>query len=287
VEGRVVSVAETSLAGHWGELVSASLLGVERRPAPAPMAGPLDDLVAARARSDEAERVLDDVAAISAMRRAGVRPGPGAAPLVPAPEDPRPTCRPAAVDRLYDLLEQWPALVDPWLAGVAHGGWRLPPDVAVELLRRWRAEPRRRATVIELTGALAGWLVALFPDELASRLAERPGRAASRSASASPAASPAPDAANGPAIPPDLVPLLDLDGPALAGALAQGMRDGAFGVRHRPGLVELLLHTAPENLAPVGDALERAATNPETMGLAISLADLARVRLGMIEELTP
>ena len=42
-----------------------------------------------------------------------------------------------------------------------------------------------------------------------------------------------------------------------------------------------------EHLAPVADALERAATNPETMGLAISLADLARTRLGMIEELTP
>ena len=88
-------------------------------------------------------------------------------------------------------------------------------------------------------------------------------------------------------LPPDLAPLIQFDGIALAEALAEGMRAGAFGVRHRPGLIELLLHVPPEHLVPVADALERAATNPETMGLAISLADLARTRLGMIEELTP
>ena len=171
-----MSVVEASLAGHWGELVSVSLLGVDRRPAPAAVVGPLDELVSARARGDDAERVLDEVAAISAMRRAGLRPGPGAPSLVPAPEDARPTCRPAAVDRLYDLLEQWPALVDPWLDGVARGGWRLPADIAVELLNRWRADPRRRATVMHLTGALAEWLVELFPVELAPGRSERTER---------------------------------------------------------------------------------------------------------------
>ena len=164
--------AAPSLADLWAGLVSSALLGTERRAAPGPIGGQLDDVTRLRTHHDDSELVLDRVAAITAMRRAGLRPGPVVPGLLTAPDDPRPVCRPAAVERLHDLLEQWPVLVDQWLAELDRGGWRLPPDAVVELLGRWRNEPERRAVVHHLAGPIATWLVELFPAELAPARSE-------------------------------------------------------------------------------------------------------------------
>ncbi|MGD9703553.1 MAG: hypothetical protein AB7Q42_01795 [Acidimicrobiia bacterium] len=263
-----------SLADHWTGLVSTALLGTERRAAPASIGSPLDELTRMRGQHDDADLVLDRVASITVMRRAGLRPGPIVPGLLPAPDDSRPVCRPAAVERLHDLLDQWPVLVDQWLAELDRGGWRLPPDAAVELLGRWRNEPARRAVVHHLAGPIAEWLVELFPEQLAPRHGGKVGATGA-------------DDANHRPLPPDVAPLAALDARSLAAALASGLEQGLLGVRHRPALIALLLQVAPERLAPVADALERAGTNPTTMGLALSLADLARTRLAMIEELTP
>jgi hypothetical protein len=266
----IVTAPTTSLADLWAGLVSSALVGTERRAAPGLIGGQLDDVTRLRAHHDDSELVLDRVAAITAMRRAGLRPGPVVPGLLTAPDDPRPVCRPAAVERLHDLLEQWPVLVDQWLAELDRGGWRLPPDAVVELLARWRNEPERRAVVHHVAGPIATWLVELFPAEL----------------------SPARSGGAGPAtverrLPPDIEPFVTLDASALAASLASGLEGGALGVRHRPALVDLLMQVPPERLATVADALERAGANPTTMGLALSLADLARTRLAMLEELTP
>jgi hypothetical protein len=272
-----VTAPAPSLADLWAGLVSSALLGTERRAAPGPTGGQLDDVTRLRTYHDDSDLVLDRVAAITAMRRAGLRPGPVVPGLLTAPEDPRPVCRPAAVERLHDLLEQWPVLIDQWLAELDRGGLRLPPDAVVELLGRWRNEPERRAVVHHLAGPIATWLVELFPAELAPARSER----------ARPASGDRPAPGERRLLPPDVAPLATLDARALAAAIASGLEDGALGVRHRPALIDLLMQVPPERLATVADALERAGANPTTMGLALSLADLARTRLAMIEELTP
>lgn len=271
--------AIATLEEQWGALVSTALLGSDRRPPPPAPPGPLDEVWRTRGHDPGAPGVLDQVATITAMRRAGVRPSPPVPLLVPAPSDPRPQCSLAAIERLYDLLSRWPQLVDTWLSLLHESGQRLPPDVAAELLARWRNEPHRRAAVAQAAGPIAEWLEELFPSEIAPLRAGRTGKVASpvSSGPGAPAAG----------LPADVAPLADLDGAQLAAILAARLERGAFGVRHRAPLVQLLTDLPVERLQPLPVALERAGTNPTTMGLALLLADLARTRLAMIEELNP
>ena len=175
-----------------------------------------------------------------------------------------------------DLLEHWPVLVDQWLAELDRGGWRLPPDAVVELLGRWRNEPR---------AARRGPPPRRADRDLVGRAVPRRARPRTRAEGTSGVRRPSHVGER--RLPPDIAPFVALDAGALAAALASGLDDGALGVRHRPALIDLLLQVPPERLATVADALERAGTNPTTMGLALSLADLARTRLAMLEELTP
>ncbi len=68
-------MTKVSMQEHWQQLVTAALLGTDRRDPPDPP-GPLADLVADTARSSPSERMLAQVAACTAVRRAGVVPGP-------------------------------------------------------------------------------------------------------------------------------------------------------------------------------------------------------------------
>lgn len=266
-----------TIADQWATLVSAALLGTDRRPAPPAPPGPLATVCAGIDDDDDAVATLHQIAAITAMRRGGVQPSAPLPRLVPAPHDPRPECTAAAVERLHDLLVQWPQLVDEWLALLERSGRRLPPDAAVDLLGRWRNDPRRRVAVERAAGAVTTWLTELFPDQLGPGPASR-----SRAGDPRPA-----DAGPGVPLPADIAALLQLDTVALGAALAGGLERGELGVRHRPALVQLLVELPAERLADLPGTLERAGTNPTTMGLALMLADLARTRLAMIEELTP
>ena len=87
-----------TMEAHWRALVTAALLGTDRREPPLPV-GPLEDLVADTARAAPSEQMLAHVAACTAVRRAGVLPGPVVDPLAPPDEDPRPVCVPAATER--------------------------------------------------------------------------------------------------------------------------------------------------------------------------------------------
>ncbi len=249
----------SSLADLWRRVASVALLGADRRPVPPVPAGPIGDLLGGRRPADGAEALAELAAALTVVRRAGMRPGPIQPLLVPPTVDPRPTCPQAAVERVTHLVDEWPELVDEWLGLVRRGGWRLPGDVTVWLLTRFRADPARRAAVVALSGDLADWLIGLFP-ALAVRGDRRP---ADR---------------------PESVPIGRSTGLDPA-TIAAGLESGALSTRHRTMLVHTIAGCDPAQLAPVAEALERAGANPDTMGLALSLADLARTRHEMITEL--
>src|SRR5262245_13302177 len=105
----------TTLGAHWHDLVTASLLGTDRREPPAPPAGPVADLVADTTRPDPSGRMLAAVAACTVARRAGVRPRPPTAPLAPPEADHRPVVPPAASRRWRQVVAAWPVLEDEWL----------------------------------------------------------------------------------------------------------------------------------------------------------------------------
>ena len=262
-----------SLAAHWTELATVALLGTDRRAVPAAPAGPVADLVAALQPGDDAERVLVQVAALAAARRGGVRPAPALPALEPCPPDDRPECPPAAARRLDELLEVWPELVDEWLERVLAGGYRLSPVTAVALLTKYRTDAARRPRIDAAAGPLVGWLASLFPAQFA--------------ASRRPAASVNPPITTEDAfpLPPDLAPLVTAPATTVVAVLADGLTAGRLVNRHRPVLVHLIRRLPVEVLAPLADGLSRAASNPSTLGLAMSMADLARTRAALIVEL--
>lgn len=262
--------APATLAEHWDELAAVALLGADRRSSPSPPAGVAAELAAARRAGDAGDALLDQVALLAALRRGGLRPAPAVPLLMPAPGDHRRPCSPRASAVLRDVLSEWPVLFDEWLTCLGSGGWRLAPEIVVPLLNRFRADPRRRAALLEAAGPVGDWLVELFP----SLLAPRPATATTIPEPVAP-------------LPADFVRLAELDAATLAATLAQGLERGELTNRFRPLLVQLLGQVPAAHLAPVAAALHRAGTNPNTMGLALGLADFATLRHTMIQELLP
>jgi hypothetical protein len=250
----------STLADHWQTVATVALLGVDRRPVPEPPPGPIGELLGRRAHGDGAATVIDLAAALTVVRRAGVRPGPGLAMLVAPAPDPRAVCRRAALERIALVVDEWPELVDEWLTLVGRGGWRLPGDVAVALYLRFRGDANRRATIRALSGELTEWLGEVFP-ELAARGPRRP-----------PARPEPVPVGRSTAIDPTMIP--------------EGLESGELSVRHRAALIHAICSLEPERLNVLAERLSRAGTNPNTMGLALSLADLAHTRHAMITELT-
>ncbi len=257
-----------SLSDHWAALIDVGLLGAGRRPMPDAPAGPVAELAEARRAGDGGEAVLDQVGLLGALRRSGVRPGPAVPLLVSVPDDPRPVCSARAAALLLDVLSEWPVLLDEWFATLAAGGKRLAPELVVPLLGRFRSDPKRRAVVLEAAGPLGEWIAELFPEQLAPR------KASARSG-------PEPHAP----LPADFAALVALEPSVLAAALAEGLERTELSNRHRPMLVQLLCTVPAVTLPAVAAALNRAGTNPNTMGLALSLAELATIRHSMIQEL--
>ena len=255
-----------SLDEHWAELVTSALLGTDRRDPPPPPAGPVADLVDDTVRTDPASRLLADVGALAAARRAAFVPGPPVVLLQPPEPDDRPWCSPASVATWREIAGEWTVLEDEWVVTLVEQGLRLPPDALVELLLRHRGDAVRRARVALAGGPLARWLVDHVPT-----LAATTGAAASAEAVASVPELP---------VPPDLAELLRVDAHTFAERLVPGFEAGAFGPSHRAVLVNLVARCRPAVLLDAADALERTH-----VGLALALADLARLRHRMLVEL--
>ncbi|MDO0912376.1 DUF5691 domain-containing protein [Streptomyces sp. DT2A-34] len=167
--------------GAWEELVTAALLGTDRRTPPGCAPG------------REAPAALLDAAAVETVRRrAGLRPARAAQRPQPAPEDPRPELPPAAARRLAMLLADRPGvagggrrgtapdlmeLLPQWLATANDRGFAPPPQSLPALLDAARGRTDLRPAALTFAGPRAVWLARLNPDwRFALRAA--PGRGA-------------------------------------------------------------------------------------------------------------
>jgi hypothetical protein len=276
VNGEAGGGPAVGIRESWEQLVAAAMLGTDRRNPPT-AADPIADVVDDTVRASPSERMLAQVAATVAVRRAGLLPGPSR-PAVAGPDpDDRPVCVPAAADRWHHLISSWPVLEDEWILTLITNGWRLPPDLVPEVLARHRSDPIRRARAELACGPLAAWLVGHLP-ELSARGAtgSRPDPSAD-------------EIAELPwlPIPPDLEPLLTADGTAVARQLAVAIDGGAFAHAHRAVLVNLVARMRPDALGQVASALEAIDGMSVGFALASVLADLARTRQRLLDELSP
>ncbi|MFJ6573098.1 DUF5691 domain-containing protein [Streptomyces sp. NPDC091292] len=152
----------------WDELVTAALLGTERR-RPA---------VAVEGRSAPAA-LLDAAAVQTVRRRAGLRPAPAAPPLERAAPDRRPALPPAAGRRLSLLLADrhgtgsggrrgtapdLTELLPQWLTTANSLGYAAPPELLPALLDAARGRTDLRPQVLAFAGPRALWLARLNPD---------------------------------------------------------------------------------------------------------------------------
>ena len=258
----------------WRELVTTALLGTDRRDPP-PADGAIGELLDDTVRVDPSSRMLAQIAACTAVRRAGVLPGSVHRALAPPPADPRPVCTPAAVQRWHHITRSWPVLEDEWLLALIEQGWRTAPELVPALLHRHRRDPVRRARVLIAAGALAEWLVEHLSDLAPSD--------AHRTAHVDAAA-----LANLPQlpIPPELADLLDASGAEIGGAIAVGLEDRTLVESHRAVLVNLLARCTPGGLVVAADVLDAVDPISPGRGLAAVLADLATTRHRMLDELS-
>ena len=267
--------ADADLRTSWDALVAVAMLGTDRRNPPEPT-GLIADVVDDTVRPTPSERMLAQVATTVAVRRAGVLPGP-ARPVVAGPDvDDRPICVPAATERWHHVISSWPVLEDEWMLTLLTSGRRVPADLVPELLTRHRSDPVRRARAELACGPLAGWLVGHLPE-----LAARGAASTQRDPSAD-------DIAELPSlpIPPELEPLLFADGAHVALQLGRAIDSGTLVHAHRAVLINLVARMRPDALGAVATALETIDGASIGFPLASVLADLARTRERMLDELS-
>ncbi|MEU6770973.1 DUF5691 domain-containing protein [Streptomyces sp. NPDC046759] len=155
-------------AGSWEDLVTAALLGTDRRPAAYVGSGRRAPLA-----------LLDEAAVATVRRRAGLRPARAARLPEPAPGDPRPALPAAAARRLATLLAGRSAggtggrrgsspdlmeLLPQWLAAANAHGYAAPPQALPALLDAARGRTDLRPAALAFAGPRALWLARLNPD---------------------------------------------------------------------------------------------------------------------------
>ncbi|MDI5971370.1 DUF5691 domain-containing protein [Streptomyces sp. SL13] len=160
-------VAGDSVAGDWESLLSAALLGTDRRGGPG-------------GERDAAVALLDAAAVATVRRRAGLRPAVSAEHPAPAAPDTRPPLPEPAARRLAQLLNDRagaagsgggrssaPSLAEllpQWLAAANAYGYRPPPSSLPDLLDAARARTDLRAGAVTLAGPRGRWLAGLNAD---------------------------------------------------------------------------------------------------------------------------
>jgi hypothetical protein len=256
---------------YWRDAVTVALLGTDRRDPPPVPEGGLADLAADAALPTPSQRLLQQVAACTVVRRAGVLPGPVAPTVAPPPDDPRPFTPATATATWRQVVDDWPLLEDEWVLAVVRSGRRLAPELVPALLARHRADPTRHARVLAAAGPLGHWMIDWSP-----RLActsKRPPVAESVGELSELA------------ITPDLVGLLGAPPREAARVVAGGLAEGRFLTSHRAVLVNLLARVRPDSLPALATALGKVDPSSPAIGLAFALGDLAHLRHHMLTEL--
>ncbi|MCI3276071.1 DUF5691 domain-containing protein [Streptomyces cylindrosporus] len=164
---RTSAPVDAPAPGVWEELVTAALLGTERRTPPGGAAG------------REAPVALLDAAAVETVRRrAGLRPARAAVRPEPAPEDARAALPAAAARRLALLLADrggtaggrrgtapdLTELLPQWLAAANARGFAAPAHLLPALLDAARGRTDLRPAALAFAGLRAVWLARLNPD---------------------------------------------------------------------------------------------------------------------------
>ncbi len=261
-----------TMGEHWRELVTTAMLGTDRRDPP-PADGLVADLVDDTLRGSPSERMLAQVAACAAVRRAGVLPGPAVVMLQLPSVDDRRSIVPAAVERWHHITTSWPVLEDEWMITLITNGWRVAPEAVPAMLRRHRGDPVRRARAELACGPLAAWLIAHQPD------------LAARDTGVVPTAESVAELPDLP-IPLELEPFVHAPPRQAAQTLATGVDNGRFGAPHRAVLVNVIARVRPDSLIDITRSLGAVASNSPGYGLASVLADLAQTRHRMLDELS-
>jgi hypothetical protein len=151
----------------WQELVTAALLGTDRRTPPGLPSGRAAPVA-----------LLDAAAVATVRRRAGLRAAPVAVRPEPAAPDPRPPLPAAAARRLAALLADRPGtgagrrgaapdlreLLPQWLALANGRGFAAPPEALPALLDAARGRTDLRPAALAFAGPRALWLARLNPD---------------------------------------------------------------------------------------------------------------------------
>ncbi len=142
-----VAARTTAPVSAWDELVTAALLGTERRTLPVDLPEPVGRL--ARARAERASALLDAAAGYAAYRHAGARPGSAPEPP-PAPRQEL-DLAPGPAQRLLATLLSGPdtALVEEWLRACTARGLGVGPGL-------WAALATASASAVGPDRALVG-----------------------------------------------------------------------------------------------------------------------------------
>ncbi|WP_440100182.1 DUF5691 domain-containing protein [Streptosporangium sp. H16] len=139
-----------STSAEWEDLVSAALVGTDRRPLPGQGASEVE--------------LLGRAAVHTLRMRAGRRPVvPAESPAVAASEE-QPAVSRAAGDRLARILGgEQPRLLTEWLETAAARGYRLSPHLLPELLDHAAKDRSIRPHLGVLAGNRGRWLAGLNP----------------------------------------------------------------------------------------------------------------------------
>ena len=138
-------------SSSWSEVLSAALVGTDRRPVAPEAAGPEAD--------DPAQALLRQAMALTVPALTGAPPAryQGALPG-PAPSDPRPLISPLVQLRLRTLLDAYPKYLGEWLAAVQVSGHRLPSAALPALLDAGRTDTTLRPALAQVLGPRGQWL---------------------------------------------------------------------------------------------------------------------------------
>ncbi len=158
---------------EWDDLISAALLGTDRRTPPGAAGAP-------GAGDDPAPALLDAAAVATVRRRAGLLPAAGAPRPAPVAPDGRPALPEAAARRLARFLDDRagggsdgsrngsaPSLAEllpQWLAAANAHGYRAPASLLPALLDAARARTDLRQDAATLAGPHGVWLAGLNAD---------------------------------------------------------------------------------------------------------------------------